>query len=138
MSREKQKVKMLEVTLNDQDNFLKIVETLTRIGIPTVKEGCQILWQSCHILHKKQRYYICHFKELFSLDGRDTDIDDGDIKRRNLIASFLDEWGLCTPVEKIDLDDIRASGVKVKVVRYSDSKNWKLRSKYLVGKNAPR
>ena len=91
---------LVEVTLNEQDDFLKVRETLTRIGVASKKD--KTLYQSCHILHKQGRYYIVHFKELFALDGKPTDISDNDLSRRNAIANLLEDWGLIKLVnEKI-------------------------------------
>ena len=87
---------LVEVTLNEQDDFLKVRETLTRIGVASKKD--KTLFQSCHILHKQGRYYIVHFKELFALDGKPTDISDNDLSRRNAIANLLEDWGLITLV----------------------------------------
>ena len=87
---------LVEVTLNEQDDFLKVRETLTRIGVASKKD--KTLYQSCHILHKQGRYYIVHFKELFALDGKPTDISDNDLSRRNAIANLLQDWGLITLV----------------------------------------
>lgn len=118
--------KMLEVTLPDPDAFLKIKETLTRIGIASKSD--KTLWASCAILHRQGRYYIMHFKELFSLDGRPTDITFEDIKRRNTIAKLLEQWDLCTIVGDSNLPQTNMANIKV--VPYKEKKEWKLLSKY--------
>jgi hypothetical protein len=118
---------LLEVTLPDPDAFLKIRETLSRIGVASKKE--KILWPSCHILHKKGRYYITHFKEMFILDGHESDIESEDIYRRNMIAKLLEDWGLCTIVADkstltfADMDHI-------KVVPYKEKKDWTISPKF--------
>ena len=94
---------LVEVTLNEQDDFLKVRETLTRIGVASKKE--QILYQSCHILHKRGQYYIVHFKELFALDGKPTDITENDLSRRNAIVKLLQDWGLVTVVKKQQIEN---------------------------------
>ena len=122
---------MLEVKLPDPDAFLKIAETLTRIGIASIKDNT--LYQSCHILHKQGKYFIVHFKELFALDGRESNITISDIERRNAIATLLDEWGLLTIVDKQQAE-ARASMSHIKVVSYKDKPEWALISKYTIGK----
>jgi len=121
---------MLEVTLSTPDNFLKIRETLTRIGVASKKD--QTLFQSCHILHKQGRYYIVHFKELFNLDSKASDISVNDVERRNAIANLLMDWGLLTivnPAQAIPL----APMSQIKIVSFKDKVNWNLVPKYSIG-----
>tara|TARA_R100001015_G_C4614942_1_gene170879 strand:- start:1052 stop:1459 length:408 start_codon:yes stop_codon:yes gene_type:complete len=122
---------LLEVTLKEPDDFLKVRETLTRIGISSKKE--KKLWQSCHILHKRGKYYIVHFKELFALDGLPTNLSDNDIFRRNTIADLLEEWGLVDIVDK-DPDDERVPIHHLKIIPYRDKGDWELCPKYHIGK----
>lgn len=122
---------LLEVKLRDKDDFLKIVETLTRIGIATRDKK---LVQTCHLFHKKGRYYICHFKELFKLDGVDkTDISNEDVERRNAIAKLLEEWGLCEILQQQKFSN--GSLNRVKIVPYSQKNNYTLKQNYTIGKN---
>lgn len=122
---------LLEVSLPNNENFLKVKETLTRIGITSKHENK--LFQSCHILHKKGKYYIVHFKELFLLDGFESDIDENDIGRRNRIATLLEEWGL---IKIIDHDKLTNTvGLnQIKIITFSDKSNWQLCPKYHIGK----
>lgn len=122
---------MLEVMLPEPDAFLKVRETLTRIGIASKKENK--LFQSCHILHKQGRYFIVHFKELFALDGKESNITAGDIERRNAIASLLQDWEL---LKILDLKRIeqKASLSQIKVVSYKEKAEWELVPKYNIGK----
>jgi hypothetical protein len=122
---------MLEVTLPEPDNFLKVRETLTRIGIASRKE--QKLFQSCHILHKQGRYFIVHFKELFALDGKASDITSGDIERRNAIAGLLQDWELLNIITPAKADP-KASLSQIKVVSYKEKEEWELVPKYNIGK----
>ena len=122
---------LLEVTLKESDDFLKVRETLTRIGISSKKE--KKLWQSCHILHKRGKYYIVHFKELFALDGLPTNLSDNDIFRRNTIADLLEEWGLIDIVEK-DPEDERVPIHHLKIIPHRDKGDWELCPKYHIGK----
>lgn len=122
---------MIEVTLNHKDDFLKVKETLTRIGVASRKEN--ILYQSCHILHKQGKYYITHFKELFALDGKDTDFSENDISRRNTIANLLSEWGLIGLVESAKSADPIAPISQIKVIAFKDKDKWNLQSKYNIG-----
>ena len=124
---------MLEVTLPEPDNFLKVRETLTRIGIASRKE--QKLFQSCHILHKQGRYFIVHFKELFALDGKESNITSGDIERRNAIASLLADWELLKIVSPTQADS-KASLSQIKVVSYKEKNQWDLVPKYNIGKKS--
>lgn len=121
---------MLEVTLPEPDNFLKVRETLTRIGIASRKENT--LYQSCHILHKQGRYFIVHFKELFALDGKESNITSGDIERRNAIAGLLQDWGLLKIVNPSQADH-KASLSQIKVVSYKEKEQWVLVPKYNIG-----
>ena len=122
---------MLEVTLQEPDNFLKIRETLTRIGIASRKD--RKLYQSCHILHKQGRYYIVHFKELFALDGKESNITANDVERRNTIAGLLQDWGLLKIVEATKAD-LKASLSQIKVVSHKEKEEWELVPKYNIGK----
>lgn len=121
---------MLEVTLKEPDDFLKVRETLTRIGVASRKD--RKLYQSCHILHKKGKYYIVHFKELFALDGKPANITKNDIERRNRIAKLLLDWGLVT-FEADNLVEIAPLN-QIKVLSYKDKQEWTLESKYNIGK----
>jgi hypothetical protein len=121
---------MLEVDLIEPDNFLKVRETLTRIGIASKKE--QKLFQSCHILHKQGKYFIVHFKELFALDGKESDISMSDIERRNVIADLLQDWGLLKIVDKAKAEP-KASLSQIKVVSYKEKPDWELVPKYNIG-----
>ena len=122
--------KLLEVRLREQDDFLKIVETLTRIGISTRDKK---LVQTCHLFHKRGKYYVCHFKELFKLDGVDkTEITVEDVERRNAIAKLLQEWGLC---EIVSIESAEPSSLnRVKIVPYSKKKEYTLKQNYTIGK----
>jgi hypothetical protein len=124
----------VEVTLEDEDAFLKVRETLTRIGVSSRKE--KVLYQSCHILHKQGRYVILHFKELFKLDGKPATIIDNDIQRRNAITMLLEEWGLLKILkderEKIEGD--LAPLHQIKIISYKEKDEWDLQSKYTIGK----
>ena len=123
---------MIEVYLNSDDDFLKVRETLTRIGIASRKTNT--LFQSCHILHKRGKYYIVHFKELFALDGKDTNFDAADLSRRNTIANLLDEWNLVELVVPEDSADPVMELSKIKILPYSEKANWTLETKYNLGK----
>jgi hypothetical protein len=121
---------MLEVTLNEPDDFLKVRETLTRIGVASRKE--QKLFQSCHILHKQGRYFIVHFKELFLLDGKKSNLEDTDLQRRNTITQLLSDWGLVNVVNK-DYMAEKAPLRQIKIVAYRDKQEWELCQKYNIG-----
>lgn len=123
---------LLEVTLKAEDDFLKVRETLTRIGVSSKKENK--LYQSCHILHKRGKFYIVHFKELFALDGLPTDIDDTDIGRRNTIANLLEEWGLVDIVDPKKAADPIVSLAQMKIIPHKDKSNWELVPKYHIGR----
>ena len=120
---------MLEVRLNDPDDFLKVRETLSRIGVASRKE--RKLYQSCHILHKQGRYYIVHFKELFALDGKPTNLSQNDIERRNTITGLLADWDL---IEIIGLDEPKAPLSQIKVLSFKEKDEWVLETKYNIGK----
>jgi len=122
---------MVEVKLSTNDDFLKVKETLTRIGVASRKT--QTLFQSCHILHKQGKYYIVHFKELFALDGKPTDFNEEDKGRRNTIAKLLGEWGLVTLVNPID-EAVLAPISKIKIIPFSQKNEWELVAKYNIGK----
>jgi hypothetical protein len=122
---------MIEVNLNEPDDFLKIRETLTRIGVASRKE--KKLYQSCHILHKQGRYYIVHFKELFALDGKHTNLTVNDVQRRNRIARLLLDWGLINIVSEESISDIAPLN-QIKVLAYKDKGDWILEPKYNIGK----
>ena len=122
---------LVEITLKEPDDFLKVKETLTRIGVASKKSNT--LFQSCHILHKQGKYYIVHFKELFALDGKQTDLNEDDISRRNTIAKLLAEWDLVSVVseEQIQPADSMSS---IKVIPFSQKTEWELVAKYNIGK----
>ncbi len=119
---------MLEVKLNEPDDFLKVRETLSRIGVASRKD--RILYQSCHILHKQGRYFIVHFKELFALDGKPTNITLNDVERRNTIASLLGDWEL---IEIVGVAEPKAPLSQIKVLSYRDKEDWVLETKYNIG-----
>tara|TARA_R110002074_G_C12190568_1_gene634189 strand:- start:139 stop:543 length:405 start_codon:yes stop_codon:yes gene_type:complete len=121
----------VEITLKEKDDFLKVRETLTRIGISSRKE--KKLFQSCHILHKRGRYAIMHFKELFSLDGLNTDISKNDIARRNTIASLLEEWELLEIIDEDEDDDQYAGLGQIKIIPFKEKDDWELIPKYHIG-----
>jgi len=121
----------VEVSLSEPDDFLKVRETLTRIGVASRKE--RKLYQSCHILHKQGRYYIVHFKELFALDGKKTNLTNNDVQRRNRITQLLSDWGLVTVVEKTSVEDIAPLN-QIKVLSFKDKDEWTLESKYNIGR----
>ena len=120
---------MLEVGLKEPDDFLKVRETLSRIGVASLKE--KKLYQSCHILHKQGRYFIVHFKELFALDGKSTNMVSNDINRRNTIANLLQDWGLINVIS--ELGEV-APLSQIKVLSYSEKGDWTLETKYNIGK----
>ena len=123
--------KMLEVTLNQPDDFLKIRETLSRIGVASRKD--KTLFQSCHILHKQGKYYIVHFKELFALDGKKATLIENDVQRRNTIAVLLQDWNLLTIV-KADEATNKAPLSQIKIIAFKEKKEWNLQAKYNIGK----
>jgi len=123
---------LVEIELEEQDDFLKIRETLTRVGVASRKN--QTLFQSCHILHKKGKYYIVHFKELFALDGKPTNLTENDIARRNTISNLLAEWGLLSlsDAEKSKSPSVTLN--QIKIIPFKDKIEWTLESKYNIGK----
>ena len=123
--------RMIEVLLNEPDDFLKVRETLTRIGVASRKE--KKLYQSCHILHKQGKYYIVHFKELFALDGKHANLSINDIQRRNRIVRLLSDWGLISIVDEETVADIAPLN-QIKVLAYKDKGEWILEQKYNIGK----
>ena len=123
---------MIEVNLKEPDDFLKVRETLTRIGVASRKE--RKLYQSCHILHKKGQYYIVHFKELFALDGKKANLSDNDVQRRNRIIKLLSDWGLVEIVQETEIKEV-APLSQIKVIAYKEKGEWTLESKYNIGKN---
>jgi hypothetical protein len=123
---------MVEVRLKNPEDFLKVRETLTRIGVASRKD--QTLYQSCHILHKQRRYFIVHFKELFALDGKPTNFDDDDLKRRNTIVNLLAEWGLIELVDPDASKDNVAPISQIKVLSHKEKDDWILQAKYSIGK----
>ena len=122
---------MLEVKLKQPDDFLKVRETLTRIGVASRKD--RVLFQSCHILHKQGRYFIVHFKELFALDGKHSNLSDNDIERRNTIAQLLSDWGLISIINPDNAKN-KAPLSQIKVISFKDKGNWSLETKYNIGK----
>lgn len=123
--------KMVEVVLSEPDDFLKVRETLTRIGVASRKE--KKLYQSCHILHKQGKYYIVHFKELFALDGKRANLSINDVQRRNRIIQLLTDWGLVTLINPEEVGDIAPLN-QIKVLSYKDKGEWILETKYNIGK----
>ena len=123
--------KMVEVILKQPDDFLKVRETLTRIGVASRKE--KKLYQSCHILHKRGKYYIVHFKELFALDGKIANLSANDVQRRNRIARLLSDWGLIDIVSQDSIEDIAPLN-QIKIIAYKEKHEWSLESKYNIGK----
>ena len=120
---------MVEVVLSEPDDFLKVRETLTRIGVASRKE--RKIYQSCHILHKQGKYYIVHFKELFALDGKDTNLNENDVSRRNSIAGLLGDWGL---IEIVGEAEPKAPLSQIKVIAFKEKDEWELETKYNIGK----
>ena len=121
---------MVEVTLNEPDDFLKVRETLTRIGVASRKE--KKIYQSCHILHKQGRYFLVHFKELFALDGKHANLTSNDVQRRNRIAQLLVDWGLVGIVNADTIQDVAPLN-QIKVLAYKDKGDWILETKYNIG-----
>jgi hypothetical protein len=122
---------MVEVVLTEPDDFLKVRETLTRIGVASRKE--RKLYQSCHILHKQGRYYIVHFKELFALDGKKTNLSLNDVQRRNRITKLLSDWGLISVVKEESIEDLAPLN-QIKVLAFKEKDEWTLESKYNIGR----
>lgn len=123
---------MLEVTLDEPDDFLKVRETLTRIGVASRRDNT--LFQSCHILHKQGRYFIVHFKELFLLDGKKSNLEENDIARRNTIATLMSDWGLLSIDDK-DKAQPLAPLRQIKIIPFKEKSNWTLQPKYNIGNN---
>jgi hypothetical protein len=123
---------LVEVTLPTDDSFLKVKETLTRIGVASKKD--RKLYQSCHVLHKQGKYYIVHFKELFMLDGKVNNFDDEDKGRRNTIVNLLEQWGLVKAVNASQIEDPIAPLAQIKIISYKEKDQWELVPKYSIGK----
>jgi len=121
---------MLEVTLNEPDDFLKVRETLTRIGVASRKDNTLV--QSCHILHKQGRYFIVHFKELFLLDGKKSNLEENDVARRNTIATLMSDWGLVS-IDNRDKAKPLAPLRQIKIIPFKEKNNWTLQPKYNIG-----
>mgnify|MGYP003112534781 CR=1 FL=1 len=121
----------VEIELKTEDDFLKVRETLTRMGVSSRKE--KKLYQSCHILHKRGRYAIMHFKELFELDGLESNISENDIGRRNAIANLLDEWGLVKVIDEFEEDEPMSTVSQIKIISHKDKDDWELVPKYHIG-----
>ena len=126
---------MVEIILNEPDDFLKVRETLTRIGVASRKE--KKIYQSCHILHKQGRYFLVHFKELFALDGKHANLTQNDVQRRNRIAQLLADWGLISIVDVEKIQDIAPLN-QIKVLAYKDKADWILEAKYNIGSKKKR
>ena len=124
---------LVEITFPEKDDFLKIRETLSRIGVASRRE--QELFQSCHILHKRGKYYIVHFKELFKLDGKPTNIDESDIGRRNTIVKLLEQWKLLTILDPSQMESPQAPLSQIKIIPFKEKSEWKLTTKYSIGSN---
>ena len=126
---------LVEVTLEESDDFLKVRETLTRIGVASKKENT--LYQSCHILHKQGRYYIVHFKELFALDGKPTDLSENDLSRRNAIVKLLEDWGLIKVTNQKQIENPPPIYIsQIKILSHKEKNDWQLVPKYNIGKKA--
>ena len=121
----------MEILLSQPDDFLKVRETLSRIGVASRKEN--ILYQSCHILHKQGRYFITHFKELFALDGKEADLTENDLQRRNSITKLLADWGLVTIIQPLTEEDL-APLSQIKIISFKEKNDWNLVPKYNIGK----
>jgi hypothetical protein len=122
---------MVEVVLSEPDDFLKVRETLTRIGVASRKE--KKIYQSCHILHKQGKYYIVHFKELFALDGKQTNFSLNDLQRRNRIVQLLSDWGLIKVIDTAKIEDLAPLN-QIKVLAFKEKQEWTLESKYNIGR----
>lgn len=125
---------LVEIKIKEEEDFLKIKETLTRIGVASRRDNTKTLFQSCHILHKQGKYYITHFKEMFALDGKPTNFSDDDKARRNKIASLLEEWKLLSVVDKNKIKDPMAPMNQIKIVPFKEKEQWKLEAKYNIGR----
>ena len=133
MEEDKLVKELVEITFPEKDDFLKIRETLSRIGVASRKD--KELFQSCHILHKKGKYYIVHFKELFKLDGKQTNFDESDMGRRNTIIDLLKQWNLISVVNDSQIVEPRAPLSQIKVIPFKEKTEWKLTQKYSIGSN---
>jgi|TARA_B100001939_G_scaffold162592_1_gene140182 hypothetical protein len=133
MEEDKLVQELVEITFPEKDDFLKIRETLSRIGVASRKD--KELFQSCHILHKKGKYYIVHFKELFKLDGKQTNFDESDMGRRNTIIDLLKQWNLISVVNNSQIVEPRAPLSQIKVIPFKEKTEWKLTQKYSIGSN---
>ena len=123
---------MLEISFSENDDFLKIRETLTRIGVASRKD--RTLYQSCHIFHKQGKYYIVHFKEMFAIDGKPSNLSEEDIGRRNKIVELLQEWGLIRVVKPEAIEEPKASMSQIKIINHKEKSEWKLEAKYNIGR----
>ena len=123
--------KPVEILLENEDDFLKVRETLSRIGVASKKD--RTLYQSCHILHKQGRYFITHFKELFALDGKEADLTENDLKRRNAIAKLLKDWGLVKLIDE-SIEDDMAPMSQIKILSFKEKDEWTLVTKYNIGR----
>ena len=123
--------KPVEILLENEDDFLKVRETLSRIGVASKKD--RTLYQSCHILHKQGRYFITHFKELFALDGKEADLTENDLKRRNAIAKLLKDWGLVKLIDE-SIEDDMAPMSQIKILSFKEKDDWTLVTKYNIGR----
>ena len=123
---------LIEVRLGEEDDFLKVRETLTRIGVASRKD--KTLYQSCHILHKQGKYYIVHFKELFALDGKPTDFSDEDKGRRNTVVKLLSDWGLIAVVDPVKIEDPQTPLNQIKILPFKEKNDWELVAKYNIGR----
>lgn len=128
--QKEQKQVGIKITIKEPDDFLILKETLSRIGVASKKENT--LWQSCHILHKRGEYFICHFKELFILDGKESTINEEDIERRNTIAGLVDQWKLCSVSDKNQIKEQMPLSL-IKIIPYKEKRNWNLVPKYNLG-----
>lgn len=122
----------VEIELPTEDSFLKVKETLTRIGVASKKD--KVIYQSCHILHKRGRYALCHFKELFMLDNKESNFTEDDLARRNAIANLLEEWGLVRVLEPSEIEDPVAPLSNIMIIKHSDKDKWQLIEKYSIGR----
>jgi hypothetical protein len=124
--------KLIEIRIGEEEDFLKIKETLTRIGVASKKD--KTLYQSCHIFHKQGKYYIVHFKEMFAIDGKPSNLSEEDIGRRNKIVELLHEWGLIRVVKPEEIEEPKASMSQIKIINHKEKSEWKLEAKYNIGR----
>lgn len=124
--------KLIEIRIGEEEDFLKIKETLTRIGVASKKD--KTLYQSCHIFHKQGKYYIVHFKEMFAIDGKPSNLSEEDIGRRNKIVELLQEWGLIRVVKSEAIEKPKASMSQIKIINHKEKSEWKLEAKYNIGR----